>query len=124
MTPEQYRARWQLGHDYPMVAPNYAKARYDWTQLFIGSEGTLGVITQVVIGLQPKPQGLQTAVRIRKSVTPDCIVCLEDGNKFKSLKRHLRTQPRRTAEPGCHCPEGSGTFENVFVPATAGFLET
>jgi FAD/FMN-containing dehydrogenase len=62
MTPEQYRARWQLGHDYPMVAPNYAKARYDWTQLFIGSEGTLGVITQVVIGLQPKPQGLQTAL--------------------------------------------------------------
>ena len=27
MTPEQYRARWQLAYDYPMVAPNYAKAR-------------------------------------------------------------------------------------------------
>ena len=31
------------------------------------------------------------AVPIRKSVTPDYIVCLEDGKKFKSLKRHLRT---------------------------------
>ncbi len=31
------------------------------------------------------------AVPIRKSVTPDFIVCLEDGKKFKSLKRHLRT---------------------------------
>jgi FAD/FMN-containing dehydrogenase len=37
-------------------------AGYDWTQLFIGSEGTLGVITRVVIGLHPKPQGVQTAL--------------------------------------------------------------
>ena len=29
MTPEEYRARWGLPHDYPMVAPNYAKARSD-----------------------------------------------------------------------------------------------
>ena len=28
---------------------------------------------------------------LKKSVTPDYIVCLEDGKKFKSLKRHLRT---------------------------------
>ena len=27
MTPEQYRERWGLPHDYPMVAPNYAKQR-------------------------------------------------------------------------------------------------
>jgi FAD/FMN-containing dehydrogenase len=37
-------------------------AGYDWTQLFIGSEGTLGIITRAVIGLHPKPQGLQTAL--------------------------------------------------------------
>lgn len=35
----------------------------------------------------PKP-----AVPARKSVTDDYIVCLEDGKRFKSLKRHLRTQ--------------------------------
>ena len=34
---------------------------------------------------------LQPAVPIRKSVTPDFIVCLEDGKKLKMLKRHLRT---------------------------------
>ena len=34
----------------------------------------------------PKP-----AVQAKKSVQPDYIVCLEDGKKFKSLKRHLRT---------------------------------
>jgi len=32
------------------------------------------------------------AVPIKRSVTPEYIVCLEDGKKFKSLKRHLATQ--------------------------------
>ena len=31
------------------------------------------------------------AVTIRRSITPDYLICLEDGKKFKSLKRHLRT---------------------------------
>lgn len=31
------------------------------------------------------------AVPIKKSVTPEFIICLEDGKKFRSLKRHLRT---------------------------------
>ena len=31
------------------------------------------------------------AVPVKKSITPDYIVCLEDGKRFKSLKRHLRT---------------------------------
>jgi predicted transcriptional regulator len=34
---------------------------------------------------------LKPAVPVRKSVTADYLVCLEDGKKFKSLKRHLRT---------------------------------
>jgi predicted transcriptional regulator len=32
------------------------------------------------------------AVPVKKSITPDYLVCLEDGRKFKSLKRHLRTK--------------------------------
>jgi FAD/FMN-containing dehydrogenase len=35
---------------------------YDWPQMFIGSEGTLGVITRVVVQLQPRPQDVQTAL--------------------------------------------------------------
>jgi predicted transcriptional regulator len=35
---------------------------------------------------------LKPAVPIKRSVTAEYIVCLEDGKKFKSLKRHLRTQ--------------------------------
>lgn len=40
----------------------------------------------------PPPVAIKPAVPIRKSVMPDYIVCLEDGKKFKSLKRHLRTK--------------------------------
>ena len=40
----------------------------------------------------PAPvEDLKPAVPVRKSVAPDYIICLEDGKKFKSLKRHLRT---------------------------------
>jgi predicted transcriptional regulator len=35
---------------------------------------------------------LKPAIAVKKSITPDHIVCLEDGKKFKSLKRYLRTQ--------------------------------
>jgi predicted transcriptional regulator len=41
----------------------------------------------------PKP-----AIAVKKSVTPEFIVCLEDGKKFKSLKRHLRTQYNMSPE--------------------------
>ena len=41
---------------------------------------------------------VKPAVAVKKSVTPDYIVCLEDGKKFKSLKRHLRTQYNMTPE--------------------------
>ena len=40
---------------------------------------------------ESKPEPPKPAVAIRKSITPDYIVCLEDGKKLKMLKRHLRT---------------------------------
>jgi predicted transcriptional regulator len=41
---------------------------------------------------------LKPAVSVKRSITPEYLVCLEDGKKFKSLKRHLRTQYDRTPE--------------------------
>ena len=37
-------------------------------------------------------------VAVKKSVMPDYIICLEDGKKFKSLKRHLRTHYNMSPE--------------------------
>jgi predicted transcriptional regulator len=41
---------------------------------------------------------IKPAIAVKKSITPDYIICLEDGKKFKSLKRHLRTQYNMTPE--------------------------
>ncbi len=47
---------------------------------------------------EPKPEPQKPAVSIKKSVTPDYIICLDDGKKFKSLKRHVRTFHDQTPE--------------------------
>jgi predicted transcriptional regulator len=47
---------------------------------------------------EPKPEAQKPAVPVRKSVTPDYIVCLEDGKKLKMLKRHLQTTYNMTPE--------------------------
>ena len=47
---------------------------------------------------QASSEPLKPAVPIKRSINPDFIVCLEDGKKFKSLKRHLRTQYGMTPE--------------------------
>lgn len=49
-------------------------------------------------GLAVADNSQEPAVAIKKSVTPDYIICLEDGKKFKSLKRHLRTRYGMTPE--------------------------
>ena len=49
--------------------------------------------TEVVEATPKEP-----AVPVKKSITPDHLVCLEDGRKFKSLKRHLRTKYNMSPE--------------------------
>jgi len=49
-------------------------------------------------GGEAAAEPLKPAVSVKKSITPEHIVCLEDGKKFKSLKRHLRTQYNMTPE--------------------------
>ena len=47
---------------------------------------------------EPEPEPREPAISVKKSVQPDYIVCLEDGKKFKSLKRHLRTDHNLSPE--------------------------
>ena len=60
--------------------------------------GMIGQVFGALHGLDrsPQPAGsapvrLVPAVPVRKSITPDWLICLEDGLKLKMLKRHLRT---------------------------------
>ena len=56
-------------------------------------------LTRVSSGHGESPgDGHKPAIPVRKSVTSDYIICLEDGKKFKSLKRHLRTRYKLTPE--------------------------
>jgi predicted transcriptional regulator len=56
-------------------------------------------LTKTVHGQKEEPKAeLVPAVSVRKSLTPEYIVCLEDGKKFKSLKRHLRSTYDMTPE--------------------------
>lgn len=59
--------------------------------------GLIGNIHKALTGLASPESAkaaepTQPAVSVKKSISNDFIVCLEDGRKFKSLKRHLRTK--------------------------------
>ena len=50
-----------------------------------------------------QPEAVEVAVKepavpVKRSITPGFLVCLEDGRKFKSLKRHLRTKYNMSPE--------------------------
>ena len=47
---------------------------------------------------QSSPERPRPAVPVKKSISPDYIVCLEDGKKLKMLKRHLKTAYNMTPE--------------------------
>ena len=47
---------------------------------------------------EAKQEPLKPAVPVRKSITPDYLVCLEDGKKLKMLKRHLRSTYNMTPD--------------------------
>lgn len=62
----------------------------------------IGAVHQTLANLDGKGGGetepQKPAVPVRRSVTPDYIVCLEDGRKLKMLKRHLRTTYEMTPD--------------------------
>ena len=55
---------------------------------------TIGSVSRALVqisavGIEPEKKELVSAVPVKKSVTPDFIICLEDGKKLRMLKRHL-----------------------------------
>jgi predicted transcriptional regulator len=94
-----------------MISPNYVELAADIVSAYVSNNSVaVGELPQLIGDIHaallrieggvaeapteaPKP-----AIAVRKSITPDYIICLEDGKKFKSLKRHLRTQYDLTPE--------------------------
>lgn len=87
----------------PKTTPNLLPLVADITAAYcarahIGTAELATVIASVFAALDaldkpeaPRPPVQQPAVAIRASVWPDYIICLEDGLKFKMLRRHLRS---------------------------------
>jgi len=94
------------------TTPNYLEMAADIVSAFVSHNSLpatdlpalIGNVNQALQSLgsgssqQPVEAQNEPAVPIKKSVQPDFIVCLEDGKKFKSLKRHLRTVYKLTPE--------------------------
>ena len=71
------------------VANNLVSAD-DLPRLIGEIHSTLVTISNPQQSLNQEPQ--KPAVSVKRSITPDYLICLEDGQKFKSLKRHLRSK--------------------------------
>ena len=86
--------------------PNYIELAADLVSAFVSNNPVPAADLPALIGnvhaaltkvanatsaQQPPEEPKAPAVSVKKSVQPDYIVCLEDGKRFKSLKRHLRT---------------------------------
>jgi len=93
------------------TSPNYIELAADIVSAYVSNNSVpaadlsvllnsvYAALTKTAKGQQEEPKAeLVPAVSVRKSVTPDAIICLEDGKSFKSLKRHLRTTYDMTPE--------------------------
>jgi predicted transcriptional regulator len=62
----------------------------DLPDLILAVHSSLARLEREPEHAQPQVEAKPPAVSIRRSVTPDYLICLEDGKRFKSLRRHLR----------------------------------
>ena len=71
LTPEEYRAKWNLPHDYPMVAPNYAKARSELAKTMgLGQQRRKGA-APVDPGAEPAAQAMPKRAAAKAAATSD-----------------------------------------------------
>ncbi len=68
----------------------------DLSLLIADVHAALQRVSSGVVEISNEPA--KPAVPVKKSINNDFLVCLEDGKKFKSLKRHLRTQYNMSPE--------------------------
>ena len=94
-----------------LTSPNYIELAADIVSAYVSNNSVpsgdlpslINDIHEALVrvaggGIEVPAEAPKPAIPVKKSVTPDYIICLEDGKKFKSLKRHLRTQYNMTPE--------------------------
>ncbi len=82
-----------LGATVEIVASFIGKntiGRHELSALIVDVHGALSRANAQAS--QPPSEPLKPAVPIKRSIQPDYLVCLNDGKRFRSLKRHLRTK--------------------------------
>jgi predicted transcriptional regulator len=96
--------------DHTTAKPNFIELAADIVSAYVSNNSVpvadipslISSVHRALNGMvEPAPataEPLVPAVSIKKSLTPDYLICLEDGKKFKSLKRHLRTTYDMTPE--------------------------
>ena len=87
MSGSEYKFRWGLAEEFPMEHPGAFESRQERFEKGLGAPG-----------FQQREKSMGPAVPIEGSVTPEYLLCLEDGKKLKMLKRHLRTTYDMSAE--------------------------
>jgi len=75
---------------------NHSVAVGNLLELIAQVHGALGNVA--ARGATPLEPAAKPAVAVKKSITSDYLICLEDGKKFKSLRRHLRSQYNMSPE--------------------------
>jgi predicted transcriptional regulator len=75
---------------------NHSVAVGELPELITQVHGALGSVAAHIRA--PVEPVAKPAVAVKKSITPDYLICLEDGKKFKSLRRHLRSQYNMSPE--------------------------
>ena len=104
-----------------------SSAGYDLTRLFVGSEGTLGVITEVTLRLYPIPEAISAAVcsfpsieaAVRTTIqmiqlgVPIARVELIDHNTVRMVNAHSKLKPARGADAADGIPRLAGRREGA-----------
>lgn len=86
MSPDEYRAKWGLPADYPMVAPNYSKFRSELRSSVIAAKDEA---EPAVVPVEPEPEPV-VETKASEHFTDAGILCLIDNKIVKDLGRHVR----------------------------------
>ncbi len=98
MTEEQLDRSELLALTSEIVSSHVSNNAVNQADLTTMIESVFNALEGLAAPKEEPEENLKPAVSVKKSVTDDFIICLEDGKKLKMLKRHLKTAYDMTPE--------------------------